>query len=150
MKKEILYKLAVFCFFLWWGGFTFYAAFVIPTGQKILGDHLQMGLISQQVSTQLNYIAFVAFSLLVVNEFADNEYSFRKIRLFAKICLPVMIGLVVFLILFHPLLDCSLDPLKKVVLDKNQFYFLHRIYLIVSSILWLIGSVYIALLLRKR
>jgi hypothetical protein len=147
--KSFINLLSIFAFFLWWGGFTFYAAFVIPTGQKILGSHVQMGFISQQVTTQINFAALIACVLLFLNEFIRNEWKFNQIKLLDKICLILMLAIVIFLFFFHPYLVALLDFQNIKVIDEPHFYFLHRIYLILSSILWLLGIIYMYRFFRK-
>ncbi len=147
--KSIINQLAIFSFILWWGGFTFYAAFVIPIGQKILGSHIQMGFISQQVTIRINYAALIACLLLFLNEFFRNNCNLSKIKPFNKICLCLMLAIIIFLFFFHPLLGDLLDFQNRKVIDEPHFYFLHRIYLILSSILWLLGIIYMSCFFRK-
>src|ERR1039458_1849868 len=91
--KPFLNLISIFSFFLWWGGFTFYATFVIPIGMKVLGDHVQMGFISQQVARQLNYTGLIAFMLLLLNEFVRAGRNFKCIPLFAKAYNSILLAL---------------------------------------------------------
>src|SRR2546428_9021513 len=44
----------------WQGGFTFYAAVVVPVGQQVLGSDLEQGFITRQVTQWLNVAGAVA------------------------------------------------------------------------------------------
>jgi hypothetical protein len=147
--KQYINILAIFAFFLWWGGFTFYASFVIPTGQRILGSHVLMGFISQAVTKQINYAALITCLLLILNEFFRSDWSIKRIKSFSKICLISMLTIVIFLFCFHPYLDALLDFQNRTIIDEPYFYFLHRIYLLLSSVLWFIGIIYMVNLLKK-
>src|SRR5215475_1348897 len=47
----------------WVGGFTFYAAAVVPIGSEVLGSHLSQGRITRRVAVHLNLAASVAIVL---------------------------------------------------------------------------------------
>jgi len=47
----IVFRFFVWCaLVVWLGGFTFYGAVVIPTAHRILGTHLDVGFITQEVT----------------------------------------------------------------------------------------------------
>src|SRR5260370_16274673 len=48
----------------WQGGFTFYAAVVVPVGQDVLGSHLAQGFITRQVTNYLNLAGGLALGIL--------------------------------------------------------------------------------------
>src|SRR5579884_592805 len=48
----------------WQGGFTFYAAVVVPIGQQVFG-HLRQGFLTRQVTVYLNLIGAVALLVLL-------------------------------------------------------------------------------------
>jgi len=49
--------LAIVLLAVWWGGFTFYALVVVPTGHKVLKSKVHQGFITQQVTDRLNVLA---------------------------------------------------------------------------------------------
>lgn len=116
---------------IWWGAFTFYAGIVIPLGMKVLGGHTEMGFITQQVTGYLNYL-----SLLI---FVFTAYIFRgEKRFFIAILLLILLQLLLFFVHFE--LDKLLDFEQRIVLNKVAFYTLHRVYLLISTVIWLIVS----------
>jgi len=136
--------LAVFTYTLWWGGFTFYAAFVIPTGQKVLGDHVMMGFITEEVAPKISYAAIIACLFSFFNEWLGGE----KNRRFVLVSLSIMFLLTIGLFILYPFMHDLLDNQTHKEIDHNQFYFLHRIYLIISTILWINGIVFILRLIK--
>src|SRR5438876_5279219 len=59
----------------WQGGFTFYAAVVVPVGQEELGSHLQQGFITRQVTNYLNLSGAIALLVLAWDVAAANDPS---------------------------------------------------------------------------
>lgn len=58
--------LAVVVLMFWQGGFTFYAAVVVPVGQRVLGSHLEQGFITREVTWYLNIAGAVAMAFLAL------------------------------------------------------------------------------------
>ena len=58
----------------WQGGFTFYAAVVVPVGQEVFG-HLRQGFITRQVTVYLNLAGAVALLVLVWDLVAARDPS---------------------------------------------------------------------------
>src|SRR5436190_19571918 len=50
---------------LWLGGFTFYSTVVIHTGHRVLGGLLEVGFVTQRVTSWLNLIGVVALLVLL-------------------------------------------------------------------------------------
>ena len=48
--NKLLPFLTFISFALWWGGFTFYASWVVPIAHEVLGNHVLAGMITQRVS----------------------------------------------------------------------------------------------------
>src|SRR6266540_2071258 len=65
----------------WQGGFTFYAAVVVPVGQEVLGSHLQQGFITRQVTNYLNLAGAVALIPLVWDVVASADPTVRRRQL---------------------------------------------------------------------
>lgn len=116
---------------IWWGAFTFYAGIVIPLGMKVLGSHTEMGFITQQVTGYLNYLSLPVFVF--------TAYTFRaEKRFFVMALLLVLLQTILFFVHFE--LDKLLDFEQRIVLNKVTFYTLHRVYLLISTVIWLIVS----------
>ena len=147
--KFFITLLAIFSFILWWGGFTFYASFVIPTGQKILGDHVMMGFITEEVAPTINIAALIACLLFFISEWIRSERNFRRMRPFVWICLSLMLVLIVASFILYPYMQALLDNQTHKEIDHNRFYFLHRIYLLLATGLWLNGVIYIILSVKR-
>ena len=56
---------AILLLAVWWGGFTFYALVVVPTGHQVLRSKVRQGFITQQVTNQLNVLGAVTLALLL-------------------------------------------------------------------------------------
>ncbi len=124
-------KLALLFLSIWWGAFTFYAGIVIPTGMKILGSHTEMGFITQEVTNYIN-----AFSLPI---FVFVTFIFRQSKQFFRLGL-LLILLQISLFILHKKLFYLLDYQAFIIKSKADFYNLHRIYLLISTLIWLIVS----------
>lgn len=146
--KFFINILATFSFMLWWGGFTFYAAFVIPTGQKVLGNHVMMGFITEQVAPKINIAALAACLLCFINEWLLSGKNFRSIPSFVWICLSLMLALIIASFTLYPFMQALLNYQTHTEIDHAQFYFLHRIYLLLATTLWVNGIIYIGLTLK--
>jgi hypothetical protein len=125
---------------LWWGAFTFYAGIVVPVGMNVLGSHTEMGFITQQVTVYINVfslILFLFFAYCLKNE------EFKKGKLVEEITTISLIGFQLLLILLHNSQTDLLDFENHKIINRDNFYLLHRIYLIVESLIWLVVSVLI-------
>jgi hypothetical protein len=122
---------------IWWGAFTFYAGVVVPVGMRVLGSHTEMGFITQQVTNYLNIFSLIVF--LIYAYLLKNE-EVKKGNLVEEITVISLIGFQLLLFLIHSNQTDLLDFTHHKVLDKNNFYLLHRIYLIVETLIWLTVS----------
>lgn len=123
---------------IWWGAFTFYAGIVIPLGMKVLGSHTEMGFITQLVTCYLNYLSLPVFVF--------TAYTFRAEKhFFVMALLLVLLQTILFFVHFE--LDKLLDFEQRVVLNK---YSLHRVYLLISTVIWLIVSGVLILKVRTE
>ena len=141
--------LATLLLALWFGGFTFYALVVVPTGHQVLGSKVRQGLITQLVTQRLNALAGVTLAALlwqlVASRGAGGSTGSRRVAWISWAVLAVSLAA---LVLLHPLMDALLDAPRRVVLDDDRFYSLHRVYLIVSTVQWLAGLVCLIWLLQ--
>ncbi len=128
----------------WQGGFTFYAAVVVPVGQEELGSHLAQGFITRRVTNYLNLAGAVALVPLAwdVARAADPSVRRRRGR---GLCWLGMTAALVALIWLHPHLDSLLDLDSQTLLDRARFRPMHRWYLWISTVQWALAVAYTAL-----
>lgn len=119
---------------LWLGGLTFYSIFVVPVGNERLGS-IGQGMLTAIITRELNAIGNVAFSCILI----DAVLARRRWQLAAAIILALsQIGLYA----VHDQLFSRIDFESGSLLphaDGSSFYATHRIYLILTSLQWLIG-----------
>ena len=118
---------------LWFGGFTFYAAVVVPTGSDILG-RTEQGFVTQRVTGWLNVIG--AVMILAVSWEMGYQITWRKNKL-ATFALTIFSGALAVLAVLHGYLGHQLSADTMTVENPGSFYQLHRIYLWLSSVQWL-------------
>ena len=140
---RVRHTLALATFALWWGGFTFYAVVVIPTAQKVLRSHTRVGFITQQVTHWLNLVAVLALLFLLWELLGAALLTPRRRRWLWGAWL-VMAAMQAGLFILHPMLDRLLDFTAREIIDEPRFYFLHRVYLCVSTVEWLAAWVVLA------
>jgi hypothetical protein len=118
----------------WQGGFLFYASVVVPVAQLELGSHVTQGFVTRRVTNFLNLSGAVALAILAMECFAcDNRKWRRWARAVLWLCMAAALASLVGL---HMQLDSMLDPDKRLVLDREQFYPSHRMYLWISTGQW--------------
>ena len=137
--------LAILLLAVWWGGFTFYALVVVPTGHRILHSNVRQGFITQSVTNQLNGLGAVTLGVLAWQTLAlrreDTVRRRFRIATVSWMVLAITLGALFWL---HPYLDVLLDPANRSVTDEDHFYEWHRWYLIIASVQWLAGLVHLA------
>jgi hypothetical protein len=126
----------------WLGGFTFYASVVVPVGQRVLGSHLQQGVITQQVTHFLNLSC--ALALLI---FAWDNVAGSRGRRPRWLTWLGMLGPLPVLVWLHQRLDRQFDTDNLGLVDPAAFRSDHRWYLWISAVQWGFGLVYLALTL---
>ncbi len=114
---------------IWFGGLTFYAATVVPLGAEQIGETAQ-GMITQQVTLRLNAIG--AISLLI---WIPATFWRAKLKVAGSLWLLQVLVLLVLAVMHRRLTD-SLD-LEYGGPATPDFYDMHRIYLIATTIQWL-------------
>jgi hypothetical protein len=128
---------------IWWGGLTFYALFVVPTGVDVLGGETEQGFITQRVSNIINLCGLLALALLLVNMAA----SWRSLGRFAKSALVAswlaMAAAQFILFLTHPRLDALLDVPSHSIIEPSSFHRLHEFYLSVTTAQWSAGLLHL-------
>lgn len=138
--------ITIIVFALWWGGFTFYAAWVIPTAHNVLGDKVVTGMITQQVSHILNGLnaLFILSTLPPIFK--------KKILILIKyevIILSIGTICLIGLLILHPFLDSFIKTDMQSLTDKTIFYNYHRAYLIISTANWICGLVWLYFYLKR-
>ena len=135
--------LTIITFALWWGGFTFYASWVIPTAHEVTGNHILTGMITQRVSNVLNVLttAFIAVSMVT--------FYVEKRERKQWIPLSIIAGGLLVLVVLHPKMDTFVQVETQSLSDKAGFYAYHRVYLLVSTAMWLAGLVWLFFFTKK-
>ncbi len=142
--------LAVTLFAVWWGGFTFYAAVVVPTGHEVLHSSIRQGFITQAVTGRLNVLGVAALLMLVWQRWAQPTADAAPNRRLLFATWLVMAIALVGLFWLHPYLDQLLDQGGHSIIDEERFYSLHRWYLLISTVQWLAGAVHLGTLTMQR
>jgi hypothetical protein len=128
--------LLLFALGLWLGGFTFYAAVVIPIGTEYLGSAREQGLITQRVSEYLNLFGMPALALAGWDAAAGRR--FRLLRLMLVALAGLLLG---YLQWEHTRLD-GMITLEGRVAERKLFYERHAQYLIASTVQWFLLLLY--------
>ena len=146
---RIRFLSVVLLFAVWFGGFTFYALAVVPTGHHVLRSKVRQGFITQQVTNKLNALGVVTLAALAWQIIAVRRAKSRRWFRVASMSWAALAGTLVVLFCLHPHLDALLDPTARSVMDDQKFYALHRWYLIVATMQWLAGMVHAGTLLTE-
>ena len=131
----------------WQGGFTFYAAVVVPLGQEVLGTHFKQGRITRRVTVYLNLAGAVALLPLAWDTAASAERS-RLLRWLRWLALAGMAVGLALLFWLHPQLDELIDLEAGYIPERKEFRAGHRLYLWISTVQWGLGLVYALLMLH--
>lgn len=127
---------------VWFGGFTFYSAIVIPVLHDAIGG-LESGSITGEVTNSLNAIgvgAVAAWWWLVAVERSVGERRARRARV---VVLAATTAVLLGLIALHPVMDARLETGS-----LRNFYRLHKLYLIASTVQWVLNLALPAVSLR--
>ncbi len=116
---------------IWFGGFTFYAEVVIPSGHKVLHSHARVGLITQEVTHWLNRIGLVALAVFAWDVAVLRNTEKKKLFRVLAGALGIMVLLQIGLFALHPVLDSQI--VERDLVDGSKFYLWHRAYLVVAT-----------------
>jgi hypothetical protein len=131
--------LAMVSFAFWQGGFVFYAGVVVPLGTAMWGDRTQ-GFLTRQVTPWMNVAGLVACGVFLLDSLLWRR--FRRLRL----GLALVLGAgVLYLIWLHPHLNTLMVPETETILDRRAFRMLHKIYLWLCTVLWMVSLVWLGL-----
>jgi hypothetical protein len=134
--------LVVAALMFWLGGFTFYAAVVVPIGTAVLGTSRDQGFITRRVTVYLNLAGAVALVPLAGDVAAGRDPSAWRRRARWGIWLGMLLTLAL-LAWLHPRLDALLDAQGMEILDRRAFRAGHRLYLWTHTVQWGLGVLYI-------
>src|SRR5882757_5404654 len=112
--------LAVAALMFWQGGFTFYAAVVVPVGQDVLGSHLEQGFITREVTWYLNIAGAAGLALLALE--LHGSGATRQLLMKCRWAVgAAMAAVLLALILAHPGLNALIDVDAHAITDRKQF-----------------------------
>jgi hypothetical protein len=135
--------LVVLLLAVWWGGFTFYALAVIPSGHEVLHSQLKQGFITQSVTRKLNWLGVAALAVALTEPLALPRKSGR-FRFFLgawSVCVVSQIAL----FYIHSLMDGLLDAANRTVIDEGRFTALHLTYISTATVGWLAAGLMLSM-----
>ena len=132
---------ALVTFAIWFGGFTFYSAVVIPVLHDELGG-IGQGAITGEVTNTLNAIGVGTVAAWWVLVGVERSVGGRRARWGRVGLLAVTTAVLFGLIALHPVLDARLEAGS-----RRDFFSLHQVYLIASTVQWVVNLALLALTL---
>jgi hypothetical protein len=123
--------LVLAAFAYWQGGFTFYAAVVVPTGADVLGSSAEQARITRIVAASMNLTGAIALAL-----FAWDVVFTRKLRRSRAATVLVAVLLLLALMLLRDHLDKMFHAADAYLDDRKSFRPWHRAYLWMSTVQW--------------
>ncbi len=130
-------------FALWFGGFTFYAALVVPVANSILPDTVQFGFVTQKVTHGINALhgAFLVVATWeIVTQYRKSNRKMRWLNLLALsvfISAAALIGLLLIRVRLDAMMTGTTFQINET--KGESFYGTHAIYLNLSTVAWLAG-----------
>jgi hypothetical protein len=79
-------------FAMWFGGFGFYASFVVPVGNEMLGS-FEQGLVTRHVTVWLNYLGVLAAVLMIIDSILTWKRSRSRVRYVQISCSIFMLAM---------------------------------------------------------
>jgi hypothetical protein len=141
--RRVLRRYAFLIMFAWWmGGLTFYALVVIPTAEQVLGNHHDVGFITQKVTYWLNLSGLLPIAVLFWNlkvEWATASKWPRRLLLFTW---AVIVFCQFGLFTAHGWLGQVLDRQHHRIIDYDTFQIRHNIYEAIVTVQWLAALVH--------
>ena len=128
----ILFLAVAFSF----GGFSFYAAVVVPIGGEVF-DATTQGFVTRKVTHVINAATVATLLALGWEGIARLSTRNRRENAFFFGLLTALVVCLIALLVLHPRLDAMLDDRDFSVDDPDRFYRLHQAYLWISTVQWL-------------
>lgn len=132
LRRFLLFVALTFSF----GGFSVYAAVVVPVGSSVL-DSTSQGFVTQKVTHFLNAFSVVTLLLLLWEVLEERRGRGPKANRTLATLFIVLSCCCIALLQLHPRLDAMLAPESFSVERPTLFYRLHQVYLWVSTVQWL-------------
>ncbi len=168
---RLLSRLTVFLVSaVWWGGLTFYAVVVVPSGAKVLGGEIEQGFVTRVVAPWINLFGLLAALIVAVDAVrwwgtlrescqaegqksaaADRSngtgnYS-RLVQWGFAVSWLTMLGTQIVLCQLYPQLDAMLSPESREIADPGRFHSTHEFYLTIVGVQWSAAIVMFAAIL---
>lgn len=136
----------VLLFAIFWGGLTAYTGFVVRISHNVLSDTMEGGLVTQQVTSVLQWLG-ASFAIAMFS----NAIAVRKPCPRRATALTILAGIfttsIVGLFVVHSQLDAVISIESSEILDRDAFTIGHRRYNQLTTIEWLSSLAYLPLAL---
>lgn len=129
-------------FALHWGGLTLYTGFVVRVAHDVLSDPMDGGLITQQVTTGLQYLGVLTLILMALNAWLVLRQTPRLGRVLLA-CVVLLAIALVGLFATHGALDAVIDVRAAEITDRDAFTAGHRRYNQFTTLQWLAALAYL-------
>jgi len=118
----------------WQGGFTFYAAVVVPIGAEVLGGKAEQARITRQVAPWINWSGAVALAIFAVETLLSrSNRALNRGRwltwLGMAVCLAALFAM-------YPHMDQMFHGEEAYLDSRSAFRPWHRAYLWILSVQW--------------
>lgn len=128
---------------MWFGGFGFYASFVVPVGNEVLGS-FEQAMVTRQVTFWLNVLGALAGFLMLLESFSKSSFTSNRVKRIQFVSALSMLFMQAILFGLHPQIDAFVElEVGEVKGDYDQFYLLHRLYLWTSTFQWVAGWIWL-------
>ncbi|NQZ55930.1 MAG: hypothetical protein HRT88_00425 [Lentisphaeraceae bacterium] len=149
-KIQILLRSLLIIFLsIWFGGFLLYSSVVISAAHKVLKDHTLVGLITQQVTNSLNVLGVITVVLLIIDFLVNKAVKLTRFSVIQSLLLLIIGGGLLALFIIHNQMDSYIDIKAQDVVEWRQFYSLHKVYLIISTVQFFATLIYIPMMLLR-
>lgn len=138
--------LLLFTTALFWGGLTFYTGFVVAISHDVLNNPMDGGLITQQVTDLLQWLAAISVVPMAVNGIVIRS-QLRRLGSALLVCTGVLSLTVIGLFVVHLQLDSVIDISEVEITDQIAFDNGHRRYNQLTTIEWSVTVVYLIITL---
>jgi len=130
-------------FAMWFGGFGFYASFVVPAGNEVLGS-FEQATVTRQVTVWLNCLGVLAGSLMLLDSLFGRKLKTTLATQIQFGSALLILAMQATLFWLHPQIDAFVDlNVGEVAGDYDQFYWLHRVYLWTITLQWVAGWIWL-------